>query len=368
MVESSPLIPAIYVFGDSLVDVGNNNYLNILAKADFPHNGVDFPDQQYTGRFSNGKVVPDFLAEEVGLPLLPPYLSLVDGNGTITNATSFITGVNFASGGSGILNETRLGFNKVQIKNNIEMVEIERDRPMPMSQQIDLYSSVYEYVVEELGSDAAQAHFSKSLLVIVVGSNDLFSYYMTDAHNDTTPQEYVDLMASTFESELKLLYKYGARKFVATAVPLLGCTPSQRMSIPGEECKDEMNYWAGKYNIALRLLLQRLEVDLPGFSYSYADIYAITSDIMQTPSSYGFTEIKAACCGLGPLNALIPCIPLASLCPNRNDHLFWDPFHPTQKVNHIVVDYIFNGSNFTYPINIKELIDKPTKSIGYQYY
>ena len=55
-------VPGLYVFGDSLVDVGNNNYLSLsLAKADFPHNGVDFPTGKATGRFSNGKNAADFL-------------------------------------------------------------------------------------------------------------------------------------------------------------------------------------------------------------------------------------------------------------------------------------------------------------------
>lgn len=53
--------PAIYVLGDSLVDVGNNNYLHLsLDKADFPHNGIDFPTGS-TGRFSNGKNTADFI-------------------------------------------------------------------------------------------------------------------------------------------------------------------------------------------------------------------------------------------------------------------------------------------------------------------
>lgn len=56
------LAPALFMFGDSLVDVGNNNHLKLsLAKADFPHNGVDFPGKKPTGRFSNGKNAADFL-------------------------------------------------------------------------------------------------------------------------------------------------------------------------------------------------------------------------------------------------------------------------------------------------------------------
>lgn len=55
-------VPGIYTFGDSLVDVGNNNYLyDSILKANFPHNGVDFPTGKATGRFSNGKNTADYL-------------------------------------------------------------------------------------------------------------------------------------------------------------------------------------------------------------------------------------------------------------------------------------------------------------------
>lgn len=54
--------PAVYILGDSLVDVGNNNYLPLsIAKANFPQNGVDYPNRESTGRFSNGENAADFL-------------------------------------------------------------------------------------------------------------------------------------------------------------------------------------------------------------------------------------------------------------------------------------------------------------------
>ena len=55
-------VPAMFTFGDSLEDVGNNNYLKLsLNKADFPRYGIDFPNKISTGRFSNGKNAADFL-------------------------------------------------------------------------------------------------------------------------------------------------------------------------------------------------------------------------------------------------------------------------------------------------------------------
>lgn len=44
----------VFILGDSTADVGTNNYVTTSLKANFPHNGVDFPNSQPTGRYSNG--------------------------------------------------------------------------------------------------------------------------------------------------------------------------------------------------------------------------------------------------------------------------------------------------------------------------
>uniref|UniRef100_A0A7N0VEC1 GDSL esterase/lipase n=1 Tax=Kalanchoe fedtschenkoi TaxID=63787 RepID=A0A7N0VEC1_KALFE len=46
----------MFVIGDSLVDNGNNNYLNSLAKSNYLPYGIDFP-QGPSGRFNNGKTI-----------------------------------------------------------------------------------------------------------------------------------------------------------------------------------------------------------------------------------------------------------------------------------------------------------------------
>lgn len=53
---------AFFIFGDSLVDSGNNNYLATTARADSPPYGIDFPTRQPTGRFSNGFNIPDLIS------------------------------------------------------------------------------------------------------------------------------------------------------------------------------------------------------------------------------------------------------------------------------------------------------------------
>lgn len=62
--HTNTLVPALYVFGDSSVDAGNNNNLNTAAKANvFPY-GIDFNNCS-SGRFSNGKTFADIIGKLV---------------------------------------------------------------------------------------------------------------------------------------------------------------------------------------------------------------------------------------------------------------------------------------------------------------
>lgn len=60
VVHGDPLVPALIIFGDSVVDVGNNNNRVTLVKANFPPYGRDFVTHRPTGRFCNGKLATDF--------------------------------------------------------------------------------------------------------------------------------------------------------------------------------------------------------------------------------------------------------------------------------------------------------------------
>jgi len=59
--NGQPLVPAIFTFGDSIVDVGNNNHQLTIVKANFPPYGRDFENHFPTGRFCNGKLATDFI-------------------------------------------------------------------------------------------------------------------------------------------------------------------------------------------------------------------------------------------------------------------------------------------------------------------
>lgn len=62
----SPASPhAFFIFGDSLVDAGNNDYLVTLSKANAPPYGVDFSFSggKPTGRFTNGRTIADVIGK-----------------------------------------------------------------------------------------------------------------------------------------------------------------------------------------------------------------------------------------------------------------------------------------------------------------
>ena len=59
-VIGDPKFPCYFIFGDSLLDVGNNNGLQTGAKVNFLPYGIDFPHGP-TGRFTNGLNVADYI-------------------------------------------------------------------------------------------------------------------------------------------------------------------------------------------------------------------------------------------------------------------------------------------------------------------
>ncbi|GLJ15003.1 hypothetical protein SUGI_0244990 [Cryptomeria japonica] len=123
--------PAYFVFGDSLVDSGNNNYIATTARANSYPYGIDYPTGRPTGRFSNGLNIADFISMKLGAESVLPYLS------PALNGDALLRGANFASAGVGILNDTGVQFaniirmprqfqNFVQYKNKLIVSEYEK--------------------------------------------------------------------------------------------------------------------------------------------------------------------------------------------------------------------------------------------------
>ena len=81
---------------------------------------------------------------------------------------------------------------------------------IPLTKQVDYYTTVFEDLKQQLGSSGAQNLLSKSLIAIVIGSNDILGYFdSSDLRKQNTPQQFVDLMAATLKAQMKVLIKQG---------------------------------------------------------------------------------------------------------------------------------------------------------------
>ncbi|XP_051139367.1 GDSL esterase/lipase EXL3-like [Andrographis paniculata] len=309
-------IPAAFVFGDSIVDTGNNNYIATIAKCNFPPYGQDFIGGMPTGRFSNGKVPADLLVEELGIkPLLPPYLD------PSLTSEDLLTGVNFASGAAGY-----------------DPLTSELSTILSLDDQLKLFKEYISKIKVIAGEERATKIVSDSIVAVVVGSNDITNtYFLTPfrkAHYDIS--SYTDLLigyASKFAQEL---YEVGARRIGVFSLPPEGCLPSQRTLRGGPErkCVDEFNEAAQLFNQKLAVKLGSMNAEFPDARFVYIDIYNLPLDIINNPKKYGFTISDKGCCGTGTIEVTLIC---KYACSNVLDHVFWDSFHPTEKAYRILV-------------------------------
>jgi hypothetical protein len=54
-------LEASLIFGDSLMDAWNNNYLSTLSKANILPNGIKASGGNRTGRYTNGRTIGDLV-------------------------------------------------------------------------------------------------------------------------------------------------------------------------------------------------------------------------------------------------------------------------------------------------------------------
>ncbi|KAK4483921.1 hypothetical protein RD792_011130 [Penstemon davidsonii] len=332
--ERRALVPAMFIFGDSLIDNGNNNNLPSFAKANYFPYGIDFNGGP-TGRFSNGYTMVDTIAELLGLPLIPAYSG--------ASSENMRYGVNYASAASGILDITGRNF-------------VDR---IPFNQQIKNFENTLDQITDSLGApDVAQA-LSKCIFFVGMGSNDYLNNYLMpnyDTKNRYNAQQYADLLSNQYSQQLSRLYNLGARKFVIAGLGLMGCIPSILAQSNNGVCSEEVNQLVEPFNTKTKAVINNLSVNLPGSRFSYIDIHNLFVDLLANARSYGFDVVNRGCCGIGRNRGQITCLPFQTPCPDRRRYIFWDAFHPTEAVNALFGQRAFNGDrSFVYPINIQQL-------------
>ncbi|XP_010935210.1 GDSL esterase/lipase At4g16230 [Elaeis guineensis] len=318
--NAQPKVPAIYVFGDSTADVGNNNYLPGAGKVNFLPYGIDFPDSIPTGRWTNGYNFVDFFARQMGFQMSPPpYLSL-------PNNTSQV-GVNYASGGSGILDSTG-------------------NHTLTMTKQIKYFAA----------TNKSNIVLSKCIFLISAGANDIIALLAKNtASSITQPEQFYNNLISNYTKQIEALYNLGARKFGIVDVGPIGCTPGARLLFNHSgACFDAVNVLVRVVNDDVKVMLSNLSSTLKGMKYSLGSAYAAVSNMIANPEAAGFKDVTSGCCG----GSSVECTPTTIYCKNRTEYLFWDAIHPTQRAYEEAVLDIYSGSPpFVTPINFKQLVE-----------
>ncbi|KAI4308122.1 hypothetical protein L6164_031228 [Bauhinia variegata] len=321
-ISSSGKVPAVIVFGDSSVDSGNNNFIPTLAKGNVEPYGRDFPGYP-TGRFSNGRIPPDFISEAFGLkPTVPAYLD------PAYNITDFATGVCFASAGTGYDNATS------------KVADV-----IPLWKEVEYYKEYQNKLRAYLGEEKANEIIRESLYLVSSGTNDFLENYYTmpDRQFQFTIQQYEDFIIGLAENFLRQLYELGARKISLTGTPPMGCLPLERTLnvLEHHGCVQKYNDVALEFNAKLSLLVAKLNKELPGFQVVDANGYNLFLQIITKPSRFGFEVTKTGCCGTGTFEMGFLCDPKSPFtCPDANKYVFWDAFHPSEKTSQILSKYL----------------------------
>ncbi|KAK1582050.1 hypothetical protein Q3G72_011403 [Acer saccharum] len=306
---------AFFVFGDSLVDSGNNNYLATTARADAPPYGIDYPTRRPTGRFSNGLNIPDIISEQIGQSQPPlPYLS------PVLKGHKLLNGANFASAGIGILNDTGIQFLNI----------------IRMFRQLDYFEEYQRRVSGLIGAQKTGELVNKSLVLITVGGNDFVNNYYLVPFSARSRQfslpDYVKYLISEYRKLLMRLYELGARQVLVTGTGPLGCVPAElAMRNTNGGCSAELQRAATLYNPQLVEMIKGLNSEIGENVFIAANTQQMHMDFISDPQAYV----------------------LSNLCRDRDHYAFWDAFHPSEKANRIIVQQIMSGSTqYMTPMNL----------------
>ena len=228
-------------FGDSLSDTGNlyettSNPINaILLAFLFLDLEIPIPPPPYfDGRFSNGPVWIERLADRLGL------------GATVASESG---GFNFAVGGAKTANDDVLNF-----------------------------------ILSDDGADQVDAYLDghtssgNELFIVEGGANDLLSGGQAD----------VTIPTGSLAGSLQDLYLAGGRNFLVPNLPPLGQIPDE---VGGTE-EQVLDARSVAFNDDLQLKLDNLAQALPDINIFVVDFYATMKQVLADPAGLGFTNVR----------------------------------------------------------------------------
>ncbi|KAL6627170.1 hypothetical protein ACP70R_030896 [Stipagrostis hirtigluma subsp. patula] len=298
---------SIFSFGDSFADTGNNPVVfrrcSVSDAATRPPYGSTFFGRP-TGRNCDGRLIIDFLAERLGLPLVPPFLA---HNG------SFRRGANFAVGAATALDA-----------GVFHHGEPPGASQFPLNTSLDVQLQWFESLKPSLCATAKECkQFFRTSLFFVgeFGFND-YSFLLLRKSIQQVRSIVPDVIR-TISMAIERLIKHGATSLVVPGMYPFGCSPLFLVkSDDGDParydsragCLNDMNELATRHNSLLLESLEKIRAEHPGVEVTYADFFSPVKEMVESPSKFGpkssrkVTELGVAgfegdvltvCCG-GP--------------------------------------------------------------------
>ena len=262
-------IQNIVVFGDSLSD--NGNYLNASKETSNPMPLKPY----YAGRASNGKVWPEYLAEENNLVML-----------------------NYAYIGA-----------------------LTSGKNPKYPEAISLITQIDKFVQEN-----KKSNLNNTLFFIWAGSNNIFKMNIKEPV-DTFNALYN--LTSDILTGLDKLKKIGAKNIFIANIPDLGNIALTAEIDSFKKMKWILSNISKLENYLLDEKIANFRDENKDINLIYFDAFEFLNKIRLNPGRYFVSNIKNACYVGVPSK---PAIPNES-CNNSKEYLFWDLVHPTTKIH-----------------------------------
>nr|XP_027187439.1 GDSL esterase/lipase At3g27950 isoform X3 [Cicer arietinum] len=265
--------PAIYNFGDSNSDTGAV-YATFTGVR--PPNGMTFFGS-LSGRASDGRLIIDFISEELKLPYLSAYLNSVGSN--------YRHGANFAVGGASIRPG---GYSPINLGLQVS--------------QFILFKSHTNTLFNQLSDNRTEPplrsglprneDFSKALYTIDIGQNDLAIGLQHTSEEEVKSS--IPEILNQFSQAVKQLYNEGARVFWIHNTGPIGCLPFNYFSyehkkgnLDANGCVKPQNKIAQEFNKKLKDQVFQLRRKLPLAKFTYVDMYKAKYELIINARSQG---------------------------------------------------------------------------------
>jgi phospholipase/lecithinase/hemolysin len=293
-----PSFSGVFVFGDSLVDPGNDlKVANQVASFPFTSlpNGAPTADKGYfLGRFTNGFNYADLVSNKF--------------IGEATQAT-YPYGVTNTLLGVSIGSVSRPSGNNLSFAYGGAMAT--KDDPAPsLGTQVSIYHS--------FTADP------NALYIINIGSNDVLSMVPTSGATVTgaAADQQLASIAQEIANDVVRLLGQGVQHVVVSNIPDLGVVPAYAGAVDEASRRALLTQYAQTVNSDLQSDLNAIALP-SGATLQTFDFFGYTDAATSNPAGHGFTNVTQA------LTSVQPTSPPAT----GDGFLFFDKLHPTAQAH-----------------------------------